>query len=81
MNEIWRRILWISQLLATVSLSIGILALCGYMGNHVRLYQWDSQSVAMAIPTAVAVASLGVSLFCTIEYIKRRINGNRPPHK
>lgn len=76
MSPLGRRTLWISQLLATVAISIGILALCG-SGATGRLIPLDS-SVAMAIPTAIAVTSLGVSIFCTIEYVKRRLNGNRP---
>lgn len=76
MSPLSRRALWISQLLATVAISIGILALCGGVATE-RMIPLDS-SVAMAIPTAIAVTSLGVALFCTIEYVKRRLNGNRP---
>jgi len=77
MTELWRRILWIAQMLCTVALGIGLVALSGYASSYERLYHWNSSSVGMAIPTAVAVSSLGLSLFSLIEYVKRR-NGKRP---
>lgn len=78
MTPIGRRILWISQLLATVAISIGILALSGTVVSERRI-PLDS-SVALPIPTGIALTSLGVALFATIEYVKRR-NGNRPNPK
>lgn len=75
-GEPWRRVLWISQLLATISTGIGLVALSGYASDQRGLYQWNKVSVGMAIPTAIAVTATGLGLFCTIEFLKRRQNGN-----
>lgn len=80
-SELWDRVLWICQLLATISLGIGLVALSGYASDQTSLYQWNKASVGMAIPTAIAVSATGLGLFCTIEYLKRRRNGNSHKHK